>query len=994
MLKSFEMLNRTLVWFLLLVAASHAAAFPGETLPVTVGLPGFGPLGASTNPSSSSDGRFVAFESTAPDLVLGDSNRLSDVFVTDRQTGVTTRVSVSSAGIQGNAGSSNPAISADGRFVAFESSADNLVASDTNGTSDVFVRDLTLGITTRVSIDFLGTQGNSASRSPSVSADGRIVAFSSAANNLVPGDTNTTDDVFVRDMVLGTTSRVSVDSAGTQGNAQSQGASISADGLFVAFSSSANNLVAGDTNFGLDVFVRDLSLGTTTRASVDSSGTQGNTSTGSSSASISADGRYVAFNSDSTNLVAGDNNNATDVFVRDLSLNTTTRVSVDSAGLQANTGSYEPAISADGQRVAFWSSSSNLVAGDTNNTLDVFVRDTALGTTSRVSVNSSGVQGNDQSNSCTISGNGVIVAFLSAASNLSAGDTNNAGDIFIRDLSLSTTARVSLDSAGVQGQGNANSALLSISADGRFVALYSAANNLVAGDTNNTGDVFVRDMVLGTISRVSIDSAGTQGNAESRYPSISSDGRFVAFYSDATNLVTGDTNVRTDVFVRDRQLGTTTRVSVDSSGTQGDGNSTHVSISANGRFVAFSSTATNLVVGDTNGRTDIFVRDRQLGTTTRVSVDSAGAQVNGNSGFPFISADGQTIGFQSGASNLVAGDTNAAQDTFVRNLALGTTTRASVDSAGTQANGASTRAVVSADGNYVAFWSDASNLVVGDTNGKSDCFVRNLSLGTTTRVSVDSSGAQGNSGSTSPTISQNGRFVAFSSDASNHVAADTNSKTDVFVRDLTLGVTTRISVDSTGLQANSSSSGATISADGGFVVFGSQATNLTAMVKSDSFNDVFRHELPGQAGPIKIQLVFESWTGAVLPATADYILQKLDGTLVSSGTVSVAADGKIEIPKPASGDYKLYVKSWVFLQKKTTFTQGTSTVDLGALNLVNGDCDGDNVVSVFDYILLSNAFDTAPGDPAWDARADLDGDEVVSVFDYIVLSDNFDREGE
>ncbi|MEG4852150.1 calcium-binding protein [Microcoleus sp. B5-D4] len=402
---------------------------------------------------------------------------------------------------------------------------------------------------TRVSVDSAGNQGNNWSVRPSISADGRFVAFESSASNLVPGDTNNNIDIFLRDLSTNTTTRVSVDSAGNQANGWSSQPSISADGRLVAFYSDASNLVPGDTNNLGDIFVRDLLTNTTTRVSVDSAGNQGNLV--SSDPSISADGRFVAFQSQGSNLVPGDTNNTNDIFLRDLLTNTTTRVSVDSADNQANSDSYYPSISADGRFVAFSSNSSNLVPGDPNYRYEIFVRDLSINTTARVSVDSAGNLGNGYSYTPSISADGRFVAFLSDATNLvPADDTNNSPDVLVRDLSTNTTTRVSVDSAG--NLANSDSYIPSISADGRFVAFLSDASNLVPGDTNNTADIFMRDLLTNTTTRLSVDSAGNQGNASTQdfaSPSISADGRFVAFPSSSSNLVPGDTNNHSDIFV-------------------------------------------------------------------------------------------------------------------------------------------------------------------------------------------------------------------------------------------------------------------------------------------------------------------------------------------------------------------------------------------------------------------------------------------------------------
>lgn len=402
-----------------------------------------------------------------------------------------------------------------------------------------------------LSVSSTGEQANQISFEPSVSADGRYVTFLSAGTNLVIGDTNSEADIFVRDTLLGTTTLISVDSAEAQGNDYSGSPSISADGRYVAFYSKASNLVVGDTNNTGDIFVRDTLHGTTFRASVGTGGLQTNAS--SRNSSISGDGRYVAFTSSATNLVAGDTNNVEDVFVRDILGGTTTRISVDSAEDQANRRSEDPTFSSDGRYVAFRSDASNLVTGDTNGTEDIFVRDTIDGTTTRISVDSAGVQGNIESFSPSLSGDGRYVAFGSLASNLVAGDTNNAPDIFVRDTLLGTTTLISVDSMEAHGNGRSNSA--SISGDGRYVAFHSIASNLVAGDTNNTADIFVRDTLHGTTSRASLDALGGESNGAfnggSVGASISSDGRYVAYHGDATNLVAQeDLNGTDDIFMR------------------------------------------------------------------------------------------------------------------------------------------------------------------------------------------------------------------------------------------------------------------------------------------------------------------------------------------------------------------------------------------------------------------------------------------------------------
>lgn len=407
-------------------------------------------------------------------------------------------LSVSSSGQQGDSFSEAPALSADGRYLAFQSLASNLVANDTGGYADIFVLDTVTGITTRVSTDTAGTEGNHASFDPSLSSDGSIVVFRSLASNLVPGDTNNQGDVFVHDRSTGVTSRVSVDSAGNEANNFSKDAAISEDGRYVAFESRASNLVAGDTAGNSDVFVHDRNTGITSRVSVDSAGNEANGY--SYNPAISADGRYVAFNSFASNLVAADLNTDSDIFVHDRDTGITTRVSVDSAGNEADNNSYGSALSSDGRYVAFYTRSSNLVAGITSINNDVFVHDRNTGNTSRVSVDSAGNQGNHDSVVPKISGDGRYVTFTSQASNLVASDTNGVGDIFVHDRNTGTTNRVSVDALGIEA--GAQSYHAAVARDGRYVAYTSAADNLVAGDANETTDVFMRAIPELTVTSV------------------------------------------------------------------------------------------------------------------------------------------------------------------------------------------------------------------------------------------------------------------------------------------------------------------------------------------------------------------------------------------------------------------------------------------------------------------------------------------------------------
>lgn len=393
----------------------------------------------SNSPVISADGRYVAFVSWDKNQISDDTNEIKNVFVHNIQTGETTLVSVDSYGIAGNNDSFSPTISADGRYVAFVSVANNLVLNDTNDKGDVFVHDTQTKETTRISITSNGIQGNTWSHSPAISADGRYVAFSSNPYNILADETNVARDILVHDRQTQEITRVSVDSQGTPGNQDAYHASISADGHYVVFESEADNLVPNDSNRSLDVFLHDKVNQTTTLVSISSHGVPGNDH--SCCASLSADGRYIAFSSSSDNLVPNDTNGYSDIFVHDHQTGETIRVSVDSNGIHSNGiprnqgnqgGSKIPSISADGRYIVFESQAYNLVPNTYySDRWNIFVHDRQSKETSRISVGSNGWRGNGNSSSPSISADGHYVVFESEADNLVPNDTNDSTDIFL-----------------------------------------------------------------------------------------------------------------------------------------------------------------------------------------------------------------------------------------------------------------------------------------------------------------------------------------------------------------------------------------------------------------------------------------------------------------------------------------------------------------------------------------------------------------------------------
>jgi tricorn protease-like protein len=398
-----------------------------------------------------------------------------------------------------------------------------------------------------------------------ISANGNVAVFQSTSKSIVSGDTSGIGHVYARDLTTGTLERISTNGSGKPGDKQSFGATVSADGRYVAFSSGASNLVRTDTNEKQDVFIKDRKTGEITRISKANSGIQANQDC--RDAVISPDGKFVVFISASTTLVEEDNNKSADVFLYDVKSRFIRRVSVTSDGQEADHGSGEPAISADGRFVAFYTHARNLDARDTNNTPDIYVHDTTNGRTEMVSVASNAMIGNRNSHRPSISDDGRFVVFESWASNLVSGDTNRVPDVFLRDRKDKKTVCISLTAEGKPG--NDDSRDPRIAGDGRTVVYASYATNLVPGDTNNLPDIFVFDRKSRKTERVNLSYKGEQANNRSGEGFLSGDGRMVVFTSKATNLIEKDDNKSLDIFVVDRQAGKIRRASEPAKKTAG-----------------------------------------------------------------------------------------------------------------------------------------------------------------------------------------------------------------------------------------------------------------------------------------------------------------------------------------------------------------------------------------------------------------------------------------
>jgi Tol biopolymer transport system component len=812
-----------------------------------------GGSGDSCAPMMSSDGRYVLFASTANDLVLTTNNPPTpissllklNVFLRDRTNGTTTLVSVNLTGLGGGNGGSLPAdVSADGRYAAFESNASDLIPGDTNGTNDVFVRDLGIGVTRLVSAGTDGTVGNGASRSATMTPDGRYVAFVSAASNLVPDDTNGIPDVFVRDMQGGSNILVSAGaaSAGTvlsYTTSSSESPDITPDSHYVAFFSTATNLVPGVRTVG-DIYVRDLVGGNTSWASANARAAllaaQGTTNGVCYNHTLSADGQFVAYE---VSRAPGSSALTPGIILR---------YNVGSGQTDVvNTNAYVPAMpyedihnlemTPDGRFIAFVANTN----GTSGATTCIYVWDAQTDAATLASGNlSNAVPAKSLCDKPVLSTNGQFVAFLSSATNMVTNAVAGDFHAYRRDLQAGVTVVLDADTNGTGSPVNPET-FLCLSADGRFAAFECAEGNLVPRNRNHGSDVFVRDVATGMGELISardaaLDSLTPNGATMFSAFSLSADGRYFVFASEANNLAANDTNVCRDVFLRDLVVGTNCLVSVDTNGFSGDGLSAEPAISADGRYVAFTSSADNLVPGDTNKAADVFVRDLQAGTTVLVSLNTAGTGPgNKHSYSPVISGGGRYVLFLSKASNLASGSFSGTENLFVRDLQVGTNyalTTAGVVSPSMTPDG---RCVSYIDGTALYVWDsptrtktfiisaaglsvaaispDGNRIVYSATAG---LYLRDRAASTTTSIG--------------PALSGSHPGLRFSGDSRLLVCTRlVNSMNQVYLYDCQTGTNLLVShrYDSS-VEATGVSDWPDISPDGRFVAYRSAATNLVA----------------------------------------------------------------------------------------------------------------------------------------------------------------------
>ena len=723
-------------------------------------------------------------------------------------------------------------ISQDGRHVAFASSADGLSSEDDNDFYNVFVKDRTTGAVTLVSraSGAAGAPADQACFDATISDDGNRVAFT-CDGSLDPADTNSTTDVYVRDLAAQTTILVSRASAlGAAGNGSSDSPALSQDGTYVAFSSTASNLDAADADHGGDVFRRRIGAGDAT-VLISRGATAANKP--SADPTISDDGDRVAFVTEATNLDPGNDPNAiADAYVRSVAAGTVKVVSAINGSLQAAGGVGDAAISGDGAFVAFTSSSASIGDGDIDSIRDAHRRTLATQSTVLVSQSSLSVKANAAVMGVSIDDSGDVIGFRTRATSLPDADPQGGGEGYVRHVTDAKLELVTRDDGDNGAPSTQDAGVAAISGDGSKVLFSQEGGGLTADSDPSYGDTFVRDLTA-TPRRTTL-VARPAGNAPfvnaggeselSGNQAISADGRYAVFVTQAPGL--GAVGGITQAVVRDLQTGAVTVASRadGSAGAPSAGWVQDAVISADGHHVAFTVNG-SLAVADASQQA-IYERNLVTGATILVSRadGAAGAQAVGRSDAPAISADGNRVAFESTANNLGDGDVDSGEDVHVRDLATGATLLVNRAVGGGKSSGYAAAPAISADGAKVAFVTTGDDLGDGDTDTVPDVHLRDLSAGTNTLVSATPKGAKGNASSGQPSISADGNRVAFASSASNLVPAGA-PLSGIYVRDLSGG--TMILADRADGASGAPSTGydqyAAISPDGDAVAFVSRA---------------------------------------------------------------------------------------------------------------------------------------------------------------------------
>jgi Tol biopolymer transport system component len=741
--------------------------------------------------------------------------------------------------------------------VLFESFANNLVPGDTNNASDVFVRDVIKGTTLLVSASTNGSVGNGTSKNAALSPDGRYVAFASLASNLVPGDTNRLQDVFVRDLQAGTTTLASDGSASNSvgyPSGNSDNPVMTPDGRFVTFSSSKSVGFRGPVD---EIYRRDLVEGTTVWVSAEASNMVysafGYTNVTAFNHAMSDDGQVIYYEA------SPDAGSAAVLLRYDAATGLTLLIHTNAANATLAAGALD--MTPDGRKVAFMA-----YTGDNSgsNTF-ILVWDAETGTITLASEDLINPEWESMDASApALDQTGRYVAFLSSAQGLVTNALRSGTHLYVRDLQAATTALADEDAAGV-GSGVALGGSPAINPGGHLVAFNAPDGTLVPGDQNGSYDVFVRDLVSRTNELISAAAAGlesiTANGLSTLSPGcVSSDGKFVAFRSSATNLAAGQFDGHLNIFLRDLVLQTNILVSVNTNGLPGNASSTEPAISADGSRVVFTSYASDLVPGINTNLQNVFVRDWRNGTITLVSVNATGqGGGNSNSYSPVISADGRFVLFSSQAGNLASGLSSSGPWLFLRDLQANQTYALHPYSVKNSS--------MSPDGHFVAFAASSIGLTtedsiyVWDTLAAARVYTNTFTQGQTTAVAISPDG-QKVIYALGGTVSQLKAFdraantnwviasyllaskpgLRFSADSRWVTYATQGNVGQVFLYDFSTGNLQLISqAFASGVPPNGASDAPDISADGRFIAYHSAASNLVPGDTND-VPDVFIYD--------------------------------------------------------------------------------------------------------------------------------------------------------
>lgn len=748
--------------------------------------------GYHESPAVSADGRYFLFSSNSKTLINQDVTPGSSVYLADAQLGTTQLICEAKYDAQSLFTYSSWAldISADGNILLFASERNDLIANDTNSACDLFTKNMSTGVITRVSTGVGGIQLASGAVTGSLSDNGRFVAFSTSSVVTNPNQFNSLYDVYIKDIQTGKITLASKTTSGAPSNGNSNDPIISGDGASVIFFSNASNLSSNVTTPQYYTYVFSTKTNQLTSILPFSNNTDDD-----APYSLSFDGRYVAVNSDDA--------------ISRFDLNRGEVIDFSDYNINPDSFCFSPKLSSDGQSLTFLSSASNLSLTDSDHIPDIYSLDFQTGTLQHLTAfipienKFESVWGQRIDNSSKL-------AFQSQSTQLVANDFNDSVDIFVREGN--TTTLVTKASTNNLNAAGSFSQRGTASANGQFIAFQSLARNLTSNDNNNYQDIFVTDWNKGTTTLVSTSSTGVLANDMSSNPILSGNGRFVVFRSNATNLVSGDDDLSVDIFRKDLLTGQILLVSRNTEGVQLNASSYPLAISDDGNYVLFGSQATNTGIVNTLGF-QIYRKNIMTGELVLAGGDNSGnpvaVDIYSDSPNEHMSGTGEWFVFASGQSNLVPHDTNNSTDIFLKNMNSGTLSRINVLTDGTEGNNYSTQPVISKDGSHVAFITKATNLVAFPPNALTVVVLLELSTGTMTAIAPPESGF----------VQQ----VNIDGDGSHVVYSIFNS---VYLWNKSTGTSELISVNDAGDTSNDFSENLSISADGKAVLFNSYANNL------------------------------------------------------------------------------------------------------------------------------------------------------------------------